>query len=390
MLIVLLLSFASSEKNYHQKENWSQFKLTIPESMLNQNIVINLNKESSLVPLLLLAKYKTFPIFNYSYSTNTWHADADFNDFQSWISKSALSSNIKITNVTFLELYIGIYKNSTDEISYLLSIALSSDSCLRTCKNSECHKSLCECKGFNSIGEDCGTFAETISPNKKKHLSLDTEEWKFLRIFSSKKELTLSVSLKTPNFHIFIYNSDTPSQLPGIFSNDFNAFIVKPEKILIKNHSKKYWLISIYCISNQGCDATLELESSSSSDSTLTTIIIVSIVCFIFLIAILPIVIKHLYICRKSNPPTASIVIIKRNISELDNRFPSFKYKPSTEDINCIICLENIKNNSVTRKLSCNHIYHTNCIDEWHATNSFCPLCKKSILLNEITSIQDD
>lgn len=392
MIALLIITAVCSEGNYVQMENWHEFKVDIPKDMINQDIIVTLNKLYTVQPLLLLAKYETFPVFNYSNSTNSWNVDADFFDFQSWVSKDSISCKIKITNVTFLELYIGIYKNSPKEISYSLSISQSSpDSCLRTCKkNSECNSSICECKGFNLIGDDCGTFAETISQDKKNYLRLNTEEWKFFRISSSKKELTLSISTETSNFHIFTFNSDLPNNLPGMLSNNFSAFIDGPQNIRLKKDSKKFWLISVYCTNYQYCNATLELESSSSSDSPLATIILASVVSSIFVCTFLPIILRHFRFCRRSNVRSTAKVGNKQKKNDLDKIFPKYKFMSTRESVNCIICLDIICQDSYARKLSCNHIYHANCIDEWNAAKGYCPLCKKSISLNEITAIRDD
>ncbi len=56
-----------------------------------------------------------------------------------------------------------------------------------------------------------------------------------------------------------------------------------------------------------------------------------------------------------------------------------------TNSINngCSICLGNL-NNSTTKKISCNHIFHETCINEWLNNNSSCPLCRIFIKTNTI------
>jgi hypothetical protein len=49
------------------------------------------------------------------------------------------------------------------------------------------------------------------------------------------------------------------------------------------------------------------------------------------------------------------------------------------EDINCTICLEDIKKREVVRKLICNHIFHRVCIDEWIKKKAICPNCNHDI-----------
>ena len=50
-----------------------------------------------------------------------------------------------------------------------------------------------------------------------------------------------------------------------------------------------------------------------------------------------------------------------------------------TEYETCTICRENFENNSIVRKLNCNHIFHLNCIDTWFESNIRCPVCRNDL-----------
>ena len=41
----------------------------------------------------------------------------------------------------------------------------------------------------------------------------------------------------------------------------------------------------------------------------------------------------------------------------------------------CIICLEEMKENDNLTLLKCSHIYHGKCIEKWLERKSICPLC---------------
>jgi hypothetical protein len=45
----------------------------------------------------------------------------------------------------------------------------------------------------------------------------------------------------------------------------------------------------------------------------------------------------------------------------------------------CVICIEPIKNDSKCRMLSCFHIFHSKCIDNWLLNNASCPMCNKRL-----------
>jgi hypothetical protein len=54
------------------------------------------------------------------------------------------------------------------------------------------------------------------------------------------------------------------------------------------------------------------------------------------------------------------------------------------EDAECSICLNGFCDHDVVRQLgSCGHTFHRSCIDLWLLRRADCPLCKKSVLVNE-------
>ena len=55
-------------------------------------------------------------------------------------------------------------------------------------------------------------------------------------------------------------------------------------------------------------------------------------------------------------------------------------YLSYTNNNLCVICQDKINYNSIIRELSCNHIFHLNCIDKWLETNKKCPLCNKYLI----------
>ncbi|XP_059680522.1 LOW QUALITY PROTEIN: E3 ubiquitin-protein ligase RNF128 [Gavia stellata] len=46
----------------------------------------------------------------------------------------------------------------------------------------------------------------------------------------------------------------------------------------------------------------------------------------------------------------------------------------------CVVCIELYKPNEVVRILTCNHLFHKNCIDPWLLEHRTCPMCKCDIL----------
>lgn len=69
---------------------------------------------------------------------------------------------------------------------------------------------------------------------------------------------------------------------------------------------------------------------------------------------------------------------------ELENKFPlrCAAVNPSESKYldSCNICLESINNKRLHRELTCNHVFHPECVDEWLLKcNSTCPTCKANV-----------
>lgn len=69
-----------------------------------------------------------------------------------------------------------------------------------------------------------------------------------------------------------------------------------------------------------------------------------------------------------SNPPASKAVI---------NSLPTIKINLGhvTTDLHCAVCKEPFKLNSKALEMSCNHIYHSDCILPWLVIISYCPVC---------------
>ena len=61
------------------------------------------------------------------------------------------------------------------------------------------------------------------------------------------------------------------------------------------------------------------------------------------------------------------------------NRNTSLKISNRNDE--CSICLQKIKLNQIIRETNCNHDYHAKCLDRWLEEKSYCPLCKKNLLI---------
>jgi hypothetical protein len=69
-----------------------------------------------------------------------------------------------------------------------------------------------------------------------------------------------------------------------------------------------------------------------------------------------------------------------------------FTFDPSlnnTEQDQCMVCLDEFQKGDDLRKLSCAHIFHCGCMDEWLLRSGICPLCKRNAVKSKPTFNQD-
>ena len=84
-----------------------------------------------------------------------------------------------------------------------------------------------------------------------------------------------------------------------------------------------------------------------------------------------------------SSSDTINSNYIIENIVYTDDTIELVKKKIDNED--CSICLENYKETHTDKYitiLKCDHVFHSECIDEWirfNGNNARCPLCKDKI-----------
>ncbi len=62
-------------------------------------------------------------------------------------------------------------------------------------------------------------------------------------------------------------------------------------------------------------------------------------------------------------------------------KIPSIKYNKLTykNSDKCTICQFEFTENELLRKLSCGHLYHRSCVDEWLTKEKKCPVCKLEV-----------
>lgn len=73
------------------------------------------------------------------------------------------------------------------------------------------------------------------------------------------------------------------------------------------------------------------------------------------------------------------------NLDELQ-RNSTIEIVPVGSILSCSICLDAISEGEISRRLdACRHIFHIGCIDRWLTTNTSCPVCRNSIIMETAT-----
>ena len=65
-------------------------------------------------------------------------------------------------------------------------------------------------------------------------------------------------------------------------------------------------------------------------------------------------------------------------------KIPRFIYNKNIHrniDNKCVVCQYDFKNGDNVTKLTCGHVFHTDCVDTWLSKNKVCPMCHKEIIV---------
>jgi len=61
----------------------------------------------------------------------------------------------------------------------------------------------------------------------------------------------------------------------------------------------------------------------------------------------------------------------------------------ASDHAECTMCVSKFEENDILRLLPlCCHAFHAECVDKWLCSNSFCPLCRASVLLSEADLVE--
>ena len=83
----------------------------------------------------------------------------------------------------------------------------------------------------------------------------------------------------------------------------------------------------------------------------------------------------------EENMGSVSKGLTKKQISKIPKIIYN-KNRFKKDDNKCVVCQYEFKNGENVTKLTCGHLFHTNCVDTWLSKNKVCPMCHKEIIIN--------
>ncbi|KAI9346482.1 hypothetical protein BDR26DRAFT_855658 [Obelidium mucronatum] len=85
-------------------------------------------------------------------------------------------------------------------------------------------------------------------------------------------------------------------------------------------------------------------------------------------------------------PPPVQRRPIKKDTNSLESLDGVIEMTLDDDESACVICLTNYEDGDGIKKLSCQHHFHVECVDEWLRLNKTCPLCKMACITTTTTA----
>ncbi|CAF1016579.1 unnamed protein product [Rotaria sordida] len=98
--------------------------------------------------------------------------------------------------------------------------------------------------------------------------------------------------------------------------------------------------------------------------------------------------IRPMFLAMRAFRKSCSDVIeSRRAIHDLNTMYPDLTADElaNVSDTTCIICREEMQVQQSIKRLSCQHIFHKNCLRSWFQRQQACPICRKPVLRSRTT-----
>ncbi|KRX04116.1 hypothetical protein PPERSA_08331 [Pseudocohnilembus persalinus] len=258
------------------------------------------------------------------------------------------------------------------------------------CKNQYDNQYICECEDREKFGENCNseTTGEFLEEGEQIEFTAKGQQWKIIGIEIDEDAGNYQIQLnsrKNAAFASFI-TSENQAQKPNFLESLYNLktsqnvtnFIYKQPG---SDDEEDYLFMGYFVIDpNESEDVTVSLEQTYDPDE------------------------EDQQFAEKTKR-LGNLVLFRNRQNQLNNQNKIQqesidKYMPvillsdlkknndptvsDDENIECMVCLENLIDSDEIRKTICNHIMHSKCIDLWLVKHTNCPFCRTSFLTKDI------
>ena len=105
-------------------------------------------------------------------------------------------------------------------------------------------------------------------------------------------------------------------------------------------------------------------------------LLLLKILVFKHLVPLLPLQMRAWLLHQHSCPYDQNISLKFLGDIELS----SVKLSQNSLEVECVVCMANIRNGEEIRELKCRHLFHKTCLDGWlEHGQATCPLCRSSL-----------
>lgn len=366
-LLCLCHAFSSSIPiNIYEK---SLDTLNIPQS---NNFTIVSSNSSSCDSCFFIGSSTESPSFDFDTikKETIWESFGEFSSIESFANKKleliippqTTPINIKISVFSFIQ-EIGQIKLVTSYTESGCPIECEEHG---ECLTDEDAKKYCKCyEGY--FGYGCSVFV--IDAKFEKTASANVTDFGIaffnIEIVDSKTQI---INL-SPVDETYYFNNANSNFLPSFLDCQD-----KCQGDELKECSKDMCHIGLFCPKMGQCLIKVTNIEKEVSRSILLIVIIstFTIICGLGV----PLLI---FLCCRRCREARNEIPKQLSAEEFENLCPEINWSDDNKSDTCSICLEDFDVSHKIRKLKCNHIFHTKCIDEWALSHPTCPVCKDTI-----------
>ncbi|OMJ95033.1 hypothetical protein SteCoe_1736 [Stentor coeruleus] len=339
--------------------------INIPQS--NKFTIISSNS-SSCDSCFFLGSRTEIPNLSFNQNQIIWESFGEFSSIESFANKKL--ELIIPPQTTTINIKISVFSFSNQIGAIELIINYTESGCPIECQehgeclNDNLGMKYCQCyEGY--FGYGCSVLVKDIKIGKSVSENVSDFGIAFFNIKLGDNSQVINYG---PVNETYFFNNANPKFLPSFLDCQDNC-----DESKFTNCTTDICHIGIFCPNISMCSITV-----SNTEITTKSILLVAIISTFTIMLGLGIPFLIFLCCRRYR--VARNEIPKQlSAKEFENLCPETNWSNDNKSETCSICLEDFNTSHKVRKLKCNHVFHTKCIDEWALSHPTCPICKDVI-----------